>query len=247
MTWTTSPPPAVVCFDLDDTIIDFGSSARPSWRAACAEVAAERPQLDAEALHAAIERTRAWYWSDPERHRIGRADLLAATTGIVAQALADLGHDADALPPLLAARYRALRDQAICLFEGAVETLQWLARRGVRLALVSNGTAAEQRAKLERFDLAGHFEHVAIEGEAGVGKPDPRAYELALARLACEPGDCWMVGDNLEWDVAAPQSLGMRAVWVDVAGAGLPDDARVRPDHVVRAIRELVPRPGKTV
>ena len=32
-----------------------------------------------------------------------------------------------------------------------------------------------------------------------------------------------MVGDNLEWDVAAPQRLGMSGVWIDARGRGLPE------------------------
>jgi putative hydrolase of the HAD superfamily len=241
MSWTTSPPPSVVCFDLDDTIIDFGGNVDATLHEVCAEAAGRRPGLDPAALHAAIQRERAWFWSDPDRHRAGRADLLAATTEIVARALAGLGHDKEADASAIARRFRDLRTERIVVFEGAIETLTWLADRGVRLALVTNGTAAEQRAKLERFALARHFEHIAIEGEAGVGKPDVRAYELALGALTCDAGDCWMVGDNLEWDVAAPQAVGMRAVWVDALGAGLPEGCAITPDHVVRSIRELVP------
>jgi putative hydrolase of the HAD superfamily len=240
MSWTTSPPPAVVLFDLDDTIIDFGSSAGTSWRTVCDEAAAAGAIADAEALRDAIERTSAWFWSDAERHRVGRADLVAATTRIVGQALEETGDDAGQAAAL-AVRYRELRHAATRLLDGAVHTLEWLAARGTRLALVTNGTSGDQRGKIARFALDHHFEHVAIEGEAGVGKPDPRAYELALARLACEADGCWMVGDNLEWDVAAPQSLGLRAVWVDAAGAGVPAGVATRPDHVVRSIRELVP------
>ena len=31
-----------------------------------------------------------------------------------------------------------------------------------------------------------------------------------------------MVGDNLEWEVAAPQRLGIHAIWLDAYKAGLP-------------------------
>ena len=48
-----------------------------------------------------------------------------------------------------------------------------------------------------------------------------------------------MVGDNLEWDVAAPQRLGLRAVWVDGPGRGLPK-ARGRTDRIIRAFPELI-------
>ena len=48
-----------------------------------------------------------------------------------------------------------------------------------------------------------------------------------------------MVGDNLEWEVAVPQSLGMVGVWVDFAGKGLPYATKVKPDYIVRSISEL--------
>jgi putative hydrolase of the HAD superfamily len=48
-----------------------------------------------------------------------------------------------------------------------------------------------------------------------------------------------MVGDNLEWDVAAPQKLGLFTVWIDRHGKGLPADCGVRPDRIVRALSQL--------
>jgi putative hydrolase of the HAD superfamily len=48
-----------------------------------------------------------------------------------------------------------------------------------------------------------------------------------------------MVGDNLEWDVAAPQRLGLRGVWVDRAGTGLAAGSTVRPHRIIREFWEL--------
>jgi len=49
-----------------------------------------------------------------------------------------------------------------------------------------------------------------------------------------------MVGDNLEWEVAAPQRLGMRGIWCDHFGDGLPSAAAVRPDRIVANLAELL-------
>ena len=98
------------------------------------------------------------------------------------------------------------------------------------LALVTNGAAAPQRAKVERFDLARRFDHVQIEGEHGFGKPEERAYLHAMQALGVAASETWMVGDNLEWEVAAPQRLGIYAIWHDVTGEGLPPDSPVKPD-----------------
>jgi len=63
---------------------------------------------------------------------------------------------------------------------------------------VTNGGADGQRAKIERFALAAHFDYVGIEGEVGFGKPHRDAYEAALRALGATAGETWMVGDNLE-------------------------------------------------
>jgi putative hydrolase of the HAD superfamily len=138
----------------------------------------------------------------------------------------------------VAHRYRDLRAANHSLIPGAVETLERLRAQGVLLALVTNGAGAAQRAKIERFDLARHFDHIQIEGEFGLGKPHPRVYEVALRALEVAAEHAWFIGDNLEWDVAGPQQHGIYGVWVN-PGGGPPSDPSVVPDRVVRTIAEL--------
>ncbi len=187
-----------------------------------------------------IDAARDAYWADPERHRLGRLNLTVARREIVGQALDDLGVDRPDLAAAIAAAYSAEREALIYLLPGAIETLQVLRNRGTPLALLTNGSAAGQRAKIERFDLAGYFEAILIEEEVGAGKPDERVYRRALEMLGARPGEATMVGDNLVWDVAGAARLGIGTVWVDAAGGGLPPDAPARPDRIVRRIRELV-------
>ena len=63
------------------------------------------------------------------------------------------------------------------------------------------------------------------------------------AALGVRPHETWMVGDNLEWEVVAPQRLGIYAIWCDVHGIGLPPDSPVRPDRIVRSIAETLLAP----
>jgi putative hydrolase of the HAD superfamily len=110
--------------------------------------------------------------------------------------------------------------------------------------MITNGDSHGQRRKIERFDLAKHFAYIGIEGEAGVGKPHPEAYRRALRAVGCAPGDAWMVGDNLDWDVIGAQQLGLRVVWIDRRRRGLPDGSTARPDHVAARVTELEVVPG---
>lgn len=231
--------PRAFLLDLDDTILDDSGNVSHCWMEACL---AHRDQLgafDPAALHAVIEKTRAWFWSDPVRHREGRLDLDAARREVVRASLAEIGLDAPGLAERIAEHYRAQRHLGLEPLENAIETVRWLRDRGCRLALLTNGAAAAQRSKVTRFQLAELFDLILIEGELGYGKPDPRVYKIALDELEASPGETWMVGDNLEWDVAAPQRLGIYAIWVDRGGEGLPPGNGVRPDRVVRSLSEL--------
>jgi putative hydrolase of the HAD superfamily len=49
-----------------------------------------------------------------------------------------------------------------------------------------------------------------------------------------------MVGDNLEWEIVAPQRLGIYAIWHDGYGVGLPSDSPIRPDRIIGRLSELL-------
>ena len=127
------------------------------------------------------------------------------------------------------------------VFPGAHDAIDALKARGVKLALVTNGAADHQRAKIERFGLAHRFDHIQIEGEHGFGKPEERAYLHAMEALGVTAPETWMIGDNLEWEVVAPQRLGIYAIWIDVHGDGLPAGSTVKPDRIIRSLTELLP------
>lgn len=237
--------PKAILFDLDDTILSAYARPEAAWLAVSHELAeAIAPLSPAEAAAAIADHARG-FWADPERHRRNRQDLRAARREIVGGALARLeaqgrSRFAADVAVRLADRFTDYRDEQMKLFPGAHETLDALKSAGVRLALVTNGDGPGQRRKVERFELADRFDHIQIEGEHGFGKPEVRAYLHALEALGAAPRETWMVGDNLEWEVAAPQRLGIFAIWHDPLGQGLPADTAVRPDRIIARLEELL-------
>lgn len=205
--------PKAILFDLDDTILASGQ--RPDVllqvaKAYAADLMPLTPAQVADHLEAAFTD----YWADPARHKAGRFALAEVRRQIVGQAFAELGGPRlAALAAPFADRFTGTREAMTDLFPTARETIETLKARGVLLALVTNGAAEVQRAKIERFDLAALFDHIQIEGEHGFGKPEERAYLHAMQTLRVTPAETWMVGDHLEWEVAAPQRLGIHAVW----------------------------------
>ena len=165
--------------------------------------------------------------------------MMRAWQAIAAHALQRLGIDDADLAAAIARDFASRRRQRMRLFPDAVDCLDRLRAGGIGLALVTNGDAEQQRDKIVRHDLARFFDVILIEGEFGAGKPDEIVYRHALRALGVSADTAWMVGDNLEWDVGAPQRLGLRGVWIDRTGAGLPAESRVTPDRIIRTLREL--------
>ena len=229
--------------DLDDTLLDYSGGVDRSWAEACAACCAP-VGLDPDALVTAIVDTRRWFWDDSERQRRERMNMLGAWQHIVEFALERLGQTPTSLPAAVARDFAARRRETMRLFPEALESLAELRRRGVPLALVTNGDAVQQRDKIERHNLAHFFDAILIEGEFGVGKPDETVYRHVLQALGAAPTESWMVGDHLEWDVGAPQQLGLRGVWIDRGGRGLPQGSVVRPHRIIRSLDELT-APGK--
>ncbi len=85
-----------------------------------------------------------------------------------------------------------------------------------------------------------------LEYAAGVtatvlGKPSPAYFAAACEALDADPALTWMVGDDLESDIAGAQGLGMRAVLVRT-GKFRPDAvdrSRTRPDGIVSSLAHL--------
>ena len=232
--------PPVIFFDLDDTIIAFGAVVIPVWRELCENYEQRTGTLCARSLFAAIRQASTWYWSDAERHRRGRLDIENARRRIVRQAFESLRFENMEAADAIADDYSRKRIESVTVFPGALETLQILVERGIKLTLVTNGDSEGQHAKIDRFELRSYFQHIFVEGDVGFGKPEPRIYHLALETMGVSPQNVWMVGDNLEWEVAVPQQLGIYSVWNDWRGDGLPDGSHIVPDRIVNNIRELV-------
>jgi putative hydrolase of the HAD superfamily len=231
--------PKALFLDLDDTILADSDPGDDCWFAVYQEFADQLAGISYQKFLAVIHERRNWFWSDFTRGRRGRLDLPMARRQMAAEALQQLGIAAVSLAHEMERVYSTQRDQRSQLFPGALETLHWLREQGRPLALLTNGAATAQRKKIERWGLASFFDCIVVEGEFGTGKPDERVYLHALNRLGIQPEETWMVGDNLEWDVAAPQWLGITGIWVDRTGAGVPHTHQVRPHRIIQTLADL--------
>ena len=236
--------PRAMLIDMDETILSAYSRPEIAWNIVATEFAGELAPLSPQQVAAAITDSARQFWAAAGAE--WRLKLAEARHEVVRGGFATLAAAGKTVLPLdlairLADRFTAYRDEQMFVFPGAHEAIDALKARGVKLALVTNGAAEPQRAKVERFALTHRFDHIQIEGEHGFGKPEERAYLHAMDALGVTARETWMVGDNLEWEVEVPQRLGIYAIWIDVHGEGLPADSSIKPDRIIRSLTELLP------
>lgn len=222
---------------MDDTILDTSGALEASWAATLAAFG-DRLPADHAPLRAAIREAALDFWRDEAAVGHWRLDLDGARAEVVRRALVARGLD-PALARPLADRYGEEAFSRLRLFDDTVATLDWLRSRGHRLGLLTNGPAALQQRKIDRFGLAGHFDVVVIEGVFGRGKPDPAVFEHALAATGAGPADAWHVGDNLYADIGGARGVGIHAVWIHRERLELREDLQAVPDRVIGHLHEL--------
>ncbi|PTW49853.1 MULTISPECIES: HAD family hydrolase [Rhodovulum] len=234
-------PPRTILIDLDDTLLTAYRQPERTWAAIIAEHADALGEHSTRWVTAEVLDRVLSFLADEEGRKLWRLEGDATRRRVVRSAFHRLnlarppgseplhGVDADRI----ADRFETYLEEAITLKPGAREMLAGLAKAGLRLGLLTNGTRARQRAKIARFGLSPFFRAIQIEEEAGFGKPDPRAYLRLLARLDTPPREAWMLGDDPVWDVAAPAALGLTAILYDETGrAPLPTGAAARIDRL---------------
>ena len=135
--------------------------------------------------------------------------------------------------------------QKASLIPGAAETLRGLKTLGYPLALVADGPVGTFTNVLGHYGLFELFDALAISGQVGVEKPDPRMFSCALEQLQISQADygrVLMVGNNLERDIKGANQLGLISVWLDWAPrrSNIPADESERPGYIIKNPLDLL-------
>ncbi|WP_066505325.1 HAD family hydrolase [Abyssisolibacter fermentans] len=231
--------PKAIIFDLDDTIISLKGTANETWQLMCDEYSKINNNVDSKTLYTTITETRLAYWNDRKSNDKGRKNQKEARREIIGNVFDKLNLPREDVN-LIADTFSEKRLKALRFFPMAQETLEILKKKGIKLALITNGEAKIQRYKIERFELEKYFDIILIETEVGYGKPDIRTYKSVMDYMNVMPNQTWSIGDNLIWDVQAPQKLGIYSIWNDFENVGLPEDTTIVPDRIITRIHDII-------
>jgi HAD superfamily hydrolase (TIGR01549 family) len=135
--------------------------------------------------------------------------------------------------------------QTAALIPGAAEAVRALKSQGYPLALVADGPAGTFYNVLGHYGLLPLFDALAISGQVGVEKPDPRIFLYALEQLHIPQAvysQVLMVGNHLSRDIKGANQLGLLSVWLDWAPrrSKIPADPFEQPCYTIRNPLELL-------
>lgn len=199
-----------VIFDLDNTLFDHQGSVRAalvSWLPSVGAQADGRlveTWFELECQH--FESWRAGQITFEEQRRRRLRDFLP---------LIGRGVGSDAELDLLFAGYLAEYEAAWQAFDDVGPVLALLTARGVTVAVLSNGTVAQQNAKVATIGIRDRLTAVITSEELGVAKPHPDTYRGACRHLGVTPSEALHVGDRHDMDVLAAREAGLQALHLD--------------------------------
>ena len=213
-------PFAIVGFDLDGTLLDTS------------------PDLTTAVNHALAAARRAALTPEQVKPRIG-----GGAKHMLRQTLDATGGCDDAefrrLYKLMLTYYEAHIADATVPFPGALDTLDALAARGVRLAVVTNKFEALADKLLGLLNLRDRFDCLIGGDTLGKGnaKPSPGPIHAMIER--CGGGRAAFVGDS-RYDIAAGQAAGVPTVAVSF-GFLLQPVETLGADAIIASHDELIP------
>lgn len=109
--------------------------------------------------------------------------------------------------------YRRAKLASMVLYPHINLTLIELAKRGFKLAVVSDAPRKQVWLRLCELNLH-HIFHVVITfDDTGQKKPSPAPFTKALSLLGVMPDEAMMVGDWAERDVTGAREIGMKTVF----------------------------------
>ncbi len=216
--------PAAVLFDLDDTLFDH----RHGMRGALATLQGRYPCLQAWALPVFEARHSELLERIHLEVLAGRLTVDEARVRRFEELFTDAGEPSPAdLAREAAVAYRIAYLAAWRLVPGSRAVIETLRAEGVRIGVVTNNVVSEQTRKIDTLGLRSLLDAIVISEAAGVAKPDPRIFALALADLGVDAEATVMVGDSWASDVQGARRGGLRPVWFNPDGRPQPEPADV--------------------
>ena len=195
-----------IFFDLDHTLWDFERNSALTFKKIFADNSIEIALDDFLEVYVPINLE---YWKLYRENRVTKHELRFQRLRRTFDAIGT--EVSDDLIHILAYEYIEQLPSFTYLVPNAIEILEYLSPK-YRLHIITNGFQEIQEKKLIGSNIHQYFDQIVNSEMAGVKKPHPHIFEMALSKAAVTPKNSLMVGDSLEADILGAKSLGMQTL-----------------------------------
>ncbi|MBR5742091.1 MAG: YjjG family noncanonical pyrimidine nucleotidase [Firmicutes bacterium] len=226
------PRPAIkaVLLDIDDTLLDFGSSSRDAYARAMEETGYNLPPETFQTFRGINIRL----WEAVEKGEMTKDVLHEKRWNLIFDALGLGSLDGKKFE---AAFYQRLTETAFPI-DGAMEILAYLASK-YKLYGASNASHDQQWERLRKAGFDVYFTDVFVSRDFGVNKPAAGFYDCCFERMEPRPlpGETALIGDSLSADISGGNAYGLYTVWYNHNDLPDPTDPALVPcvkvDHLM--------------
>ena len=217
-----------VFLDLDDTILDFHRAEAVALKKTLTHMGI--PPTDATVTR--YSEINDAQWKLLEKGVLTRAEVKLRRFQLLFE---ELGVEVDAE----AARryYEEQLGVGHYFMPGAEAHLRALHGR-YRLFIMSNGTTAVQKGRIESAGIAPLFEAIFLSEQIGFVKPQKEFFDACFAAIdGFDPREAILFGDSLSSDIQGGRNAGILTCWFNPHGK--EQDPVVRPDFEVSSLGDF--------
>lgn len=218
----------LICFDIDDTLMDFHKGEKVAFYEAMKDLQVEVSEHE----YRIYEKINEQLWKKLEMGEIEK-DALRVLRFAQLKEVAELAYDEHQANVLYV---KHLSEQCF-LIEGSVEVVKACAKI-VPLAAATNGIAAVQRSRLNKSGLADYFKYLFISEDMGYAKPHPLYFKKIFEEAKVQPHEVLFVGDSLSADIAGAVASGCKSVWVNPKH--LMNTTSLQSDYEIERLEEVL-------
>ena len=117
------------------------------------------------------------------------------------------------------------------------ETLRRLKAKGMKTAVLSNGTPTMLTAAVNSSGLSALIDESLSVEAVGVYKPHPSVYQVAVDKLGVAAARVCFLSSN-GWDAAGAAAFGFRVIWVNRNGAPT-ENLPAMPERQITSLAQL--------
>lgn len=199
-----------IFFDLDHTLWDYDSNAYACLQDLFAEFQPEMGvEIEFDAFYVSYQNHNERLWAEYRQDKIDSKTLRRLRWDL---AFKDLDIDPGNWISEISVAYVNNCPRKTALMPHAIEVLDAL-NEEFELHIITNGFSDVQQIKMESSGLQNYFDVVMTSDKAGVKKPHPAIFEMALLDAKAEKSNSIYIGDNYQADVMGAQNVGLPFIY----------------------------------